>query len=84
MQVEKHNTNVYPMFRILMALDIWEHACYLDHQNDRGKFVKCAADFRPLPGGRHCCHDDNGHSLRYVKNMSNQASTATRRDAGHV
>lgn len=39
MQVEKHNLNVYPGFRILMALDVWEHAYYVDYKNDRGKFV---------------------------------------------
>jgi Fe-Mn family superoxide dismutase len=40
MQVEKHNTNVYPTFRILMVLDVFEHAYYLDYKNDRGKFVE--------------------------------------------
>jgi superoxide dismutase, Fe-Mn family len=39
MQVEKHNVNVYPGFRILMALDVWEHAYYVDYKNDRAKFV---------------------------------------------
>jgi Fe-Mn family superoxide dismutase len=40
MQVEKHNMNVYPMFRILMVLDVFEHAYYLDYKNDRTKFVE--------------------------------------------
>lgn len=40
MQVEKHNINVYPAFRILMALDVWEHAYYVDYKNDRAKFVE--------------------------------------------
>ena len=39
MQIEKHNTNVYPMFKILMVLDLWEHAYYLDYKNERAKFV---------------------------------------------
>jgi Fe-Mn family superoxide dismutase len=40
MQVEKHNVNVYPMFRILMVVDVFEHAYYIDYKNDRGKFVE--------------------------------------------
>ena len=40
MQVEKHNANVYPMFRILMVLDVFEHAYYVDYRNDRAKFVE--------------------------------------------
>jgi len=40
MQVEKHNTNVYPMYRILMVLDVFEHAYYIDYKNERAKFVE--------------------------------------------
>ena len=39
MQIEKHNTNVYPAFAILMVIDVWEHAYYLDYKNERAKFV---------------------------------------------
>ena len=39
MQIEKHNVNVYPKFAILMDLDVWEHAYYLDYKNARPKFV---------------------------------------------
>ncbi|MEM3597072.1 MAG: superoxide dismutase [Candidatus Bathyarchaeia archaeon] len=40
MQIEKHNMNVYPMFRILMVLDVFEHAYYIDYKNERAKFVE--------------------------------------------
>ncbi len=39
MQIEKHNTNVYPDFKILMVVDVFEHAYYLDYKNERGKFI---------------------------------------------
>jgi Fe-Mn family superoxide dismutase len=40
MQIEKHNTNVYPDFKILVVLDVFEHAYYIDYKNDRARFVE--------------------------------------------
>ncbi|MDN7013513.1 superoxide dismutase [Methanoculleus sp. FWC-SCC3] len=39
MQIEKHNNHVYPTFRILMVLDMWEHAYYVDQRNNKGQFI---------------------------------------------
>lgn len=40
LQIEKHNVNIFPGFDIIMVLDVWEHAYYLDYKNDRTKFVE--------------------------------------------
>ena len=40
MQIEKHNTNVFPGYKILMVLDVFEHAYYIDYKNDRAKYVE--------------------------------------------
>jgi len=40
MQIEKHNVNVFPTFNILMVIDVWEHAYYIDYKNYRAKFVE--------------------------------------------
>ncbi|MFA7141714.1 MAG: superoxide dismutase [Candidatus Paceibacterota bacterium] len=40
MQIEKHNLNIYPEFNILLVLDLWEHAYYIDYKNEKKKFVE--------------------------------------------
>jgi superoxide dismutase, Fe-Mn family len=40
MQIEKHNVNLIPDHPIIMDLDVWEHAYYIDYKNDRAKFVE--------------------------------------------
>jgi Fe-Mn family superoxide dismutase len=40
MQIEKHNMNIYPMFNVLMVIDVFEHAYYIDYKNERAKFIE--------------------------------------------
>jgi Fe-Mn family superoxide dismutase len=40
MQVEKHQVNANPRRPVIMVLDVWEHAYYVDYRNDRAKYVE--------------------------------------------
>lgn len=40
MQIEKHNTNIYPTCSIVMVLDMFEHAYYIDYKNEKAKYVE--------------------------------------------
>ncbi len=39
MQIEKHNLFLMPGFPVLMVMDMWEHAYYVDHQNQKAQYI---------------------------------------------
>jgi Fe-Mn family superoxide dismutase len=40
MQIEKHNVNIVPGLQILLVLDAWEHAYYIDYKNEKARFAE--------------------------------------------
>jgi len=39
-QIEKHNVNIYPQYSIILVIDVFEHAYYIDYKNERGKYLE--------------------------------------------
>ena len=39
MQIEKHNANVCPTYPIILVIDVFEHAYYVDYKNERANFI---------------------------------------------
>jgi len=39
-QIEKHNILLVPKLHLLLVVDVFEHAYYMDYKNDRAKFIE--------------------------------------------
>ena len=39
-EIQQHHRNIAPGLEILMVLDLWEHAYYIDYRNEKHRFVK--------------------------------------------
>ena len=39
-QIGNHQDNLYPTLRVVMVLDVWEHAYYLDYQHEKGRYIE--------------------------------------------
>lgn len=40
MQIEKHNVNIIPTFGIVLVIDMFEHAYYVDYRNEKAKYIE--------------------------------------------
>ncbi len=58
LQIEKHNMNVVPEYTILLVLDVFEHAYYIDYKNDRAKYVEAFWNI--------CCWDTVATRLKFA------------------
>jgi superoxide dismutase, Fe-Mn family len=40
MQIEKHNVNIIPELSLLLVIDLWEHAYYIDYRNKKSEYIE--------------------------------------------